>query len=98
MNDVGYYFYGENAVDKDQFKTEILVKTEQLIKIQLWMHVCKQAHEFTTDITRCIHYAKKRNEDNWSHCFLMDAMQFVNFLIEVGVDCTWYKGIPLAYK
>ena len=22
------------------------------------MHVCKQAREFTTDITRCIHYAK----------------------------------------
>ena len=29
LNDAGYYFYGENAVDKDQFKIEILVKTEQ---------------------------------------------------------------------
>ena len=45
--------------DKDQFKTEILVKTEQIKKIQLWMHVCKQAHEFATDITRCIHWRLK---------------------------------------
>ena len=75
MNDVGY-FYGENAVDKDQllnlvtwdighslnpkkFKTEIHVHDRaNKKKIQLWMHVCKHAHEFTTDITRCIHYAK----------------------------------------
>ena len=40
----------------------------------------------------------KRNEDNWSNCFLMDVMQFVTFQIVAGVDCTWYKGIPLAYK
>ena len=40
----------------------------------------------------------KRNEDNWSNCFLMDVMQFVTFQIVAGVDCTWYKGIPFAFK
>ena len=43
LNDAGYYFYGENAVDKDQFKIEILVKTEQKKKKITAVNACMQA-------------------------------------------------------
>ena len=68
MNDVGY-FYGENAIDKDQMLNLVTwcivhslnpkkFKTEILMHDRANKKKIQHAPEFTNDITRCIHYAK----------------------------------------